>query len=72
MRRKKRHIDYEKLYNILLSEPLDYAKIRGVTGVANSGINQVIDSLSLRYPLYQIRNGVYGILKDGDEGETGE
>jgi hypothetical protein len=72
-RRKKRGVDYGELYNILLSEPLDYAKIRAVTGVRNSGIMQIIDTLTLRYPLYQIRKGVYGLLKDGDDDEkTGE
>jgi hypothetical protein len=66
-RRKKRWVDYEKLYNILLSEPLDYAKIRAVTGVPNSGIGQIIDVLTVRYPLYQIRKGVYGLLKNSEE-----
>jgi hypothetical protein len=72
-RRKKRRVDYEKLYNILLSKPLDYAAIREVTGVPNSGIGAIIDTLTVRYPLYQIRKGVYGLLKDEGDGEkTGE
>jgi hypothetical protein len=71
--RKKRGADYGELYNILLREPLDYAKIRAVTGVSSSGIMQIIDTLTLRYPLYQIRKGVYGLLKDDDDDEkTGE
>jgi hypothetical protein len=68
-RRKKKWVDYDELYNILRREPLDYAKIRAVTGVSNSGIMQIIDTLTLRYPLYQIRKGVYGLLKDGDDDE---
>jgi hypothetical protein len=72
-RRKKKTVQYGKLYNILLREPLDYAKIRAVTGVSNSGIMQIIDTLTLRYPLYQISKGVYGLLKDDDDDEkTGE
>jgi hypothetical protein len=58
---------------MLLRGPLDYAKIRAVTGVRNSGIMQIIDTLSLRHPLYQIRKGVYGLLKDGgDDEKSGE
>jgi hypothetical protein len=58
---------------MLQREPLDYAKIRAATGVKNSGIMQIVDTLSLRYPLYQIRKGVYGLLKDEDDDEkTGE
>ena len=29
----------------------------------------VIDTLSLMYPLYQKRKGVYGLLKDEDDDE---
>jgi hypothetical protein len=78
-RRKIRESDYDELYNILRREPLNYAKIRDVTGVSNSGIMQIIDTLTLRYPLYQIRRGVYGLLKDenydkkpGEENQSGE
>jgi hypothetical protein len=72
-RRKTKHVDYGELYNILRKEPLNYAKIREVTGVSNSGIMQIIDVLTLRYPLYQVRKGVYGLLKDEDDDEkTGE
>ncbi|MDR1507826.1 MAG: hypothetical protein LBI67_12060 [Treponema sp.] len=62
-------IDYERLHNILLREPLDYAKIRKVTGLPNSRISQVIDNLTFRYPLYQVRKGVFGLLKDKDDDE---
>jgi hypothetical protein len=68
-RRKTKSVEYGELYNILLREPLDRAKIREVTGVSNSGIMQIIDTLTLRYPLYQIRKGVYGLLKDGEDDE---
>ena len=64
---------YEKLYDILQREPLDYAKIRAATGASNVEIQRIIDALSIRYPLCRIRKGVYGLLKDGDDGErTGE
>jgi hypothetical protein len=34
---------------------------------------QVIDALTLRYPLYQIRKGVYGLLRgEGYDEKTGE
>jgi hypothetical protein len=66
-RRKSKHVDYGALYDMLCGGPLNYAKIREVTGVSNSGIMQIIDGLSLRYPLYQIRKGVYGLLKDDDD-----
>jgi hypothetical protein len=69
-RRKRKKVNYEKLYNILQTEPLDYAKIRAVTGVSNASIGAVIDCLSLRYPLYQISKGVYGLLKDEEDGKT--
>jgi hypothetical protein len=77
-RRKKKHVDYEKLYNILRREPLNYAKIRELTGVSNASIGQIIDGLTFRYPLYQIRKGVYGLLKEngydkkaGEENQSG-
>ena len=69
---KKKQDMYGELYNILLREPLDYAKIRAATGASNNKIQRIIDTLSLRYPLYQIRKGVYGLLKDeGDDEKTG-
>lgn len=67
----RKKVDYEELYNILKREPLNYAKIRAATGATNVKIQRIINALSLRYPLYQIRKGVYGLLKDeGDDKET--
>jgi hypothetical protein len=63
-RMKKDNINYDELYKILLREPLDYKKIKAATGVSGGKARQIIDTLSLRYPLYQISRGVYGLLKE--------
>jgi hypothetical protein len=55
-------VDYEKLYELLKKEPLTYAKIREATGAPNSAIMNIIDTLTLRYPLYCPRKGVYALL----------
>jgi hypothetical protein len=61
--KKKKKIADEKLYEILKKEPLTCAKIRAVTGAKGCGIMQIIDTLSLRYPVYQKRRGVYALLE---------
>jgi hypothetical protein len=70
--RKKNHVDYKKLHEALKTGPLTYARIREITGLRNSSIMHVIDTLSLMYPLYQVRKGVYGLLKDDEDGEESD
>jgi hypothetical protein len=70
MKRTRVTVDYDRLHALLLAGPLDYAAIRKATGLPNSGIVTVIDNLTLRYPLYRIRKGVYGLLEDGGDGKS--
>jgi hypothetical protein len=60
---EKPEVDYEKLYAILRQQPLTYDIIKGVTGLKNNAVVEVITTLSLRYPLYSPGKGVYELLR---------
>lgn len=65
-KKKKRVIDYEELYRLFLTGPVTFNQIEQVTGVSHNGVAQVITTLSLRYPIYELQRGVYKLYGDDD------
>lgn len=68
-KRKKRVIDYDALYQLFLQGPVRFSDIEQVTGMKHNAIAQVITSLSLRYPIYELKRGVYKLYGDDDYGD---
>lgn len=58
--------DYEKLYARLQQGPMTFAEIEEMSGVQHSGVAQVITTLSLRYPVWSPRRGVYKLMGPED------
>lgn len=56
-------VDYEKLYEILQRQPLTYDIIKHETGLNDSGVAQVITTLSLEYPVWNPTKGIYELLR---------
>ena len=66
---KKKKVDYVSIYEALKSGPLSFSQIEAMSGVAHSGVAQVITTLSLRYPVYEYRRGLYKLYGDDDYGD---
>lgn len=50
------------LYERLKEGPLTFNEIEKLTCVAHSGVAQVITTLSLRYPIWSPKRGVYTLI----------
>lgn len=68
-KKKRKAVDYEELYNLLLQGPLTFRQIEEVTGVSHCGVAQVITTLSLRYPIWSPKRGVYKLCESSDYGD---
>jgi hypothetical protein len=62
-RQPREEVDYARLYEILERQPLTYDIIKQVTGLKDSGVAQVITTLSLDYPLWNPAKGIYERLR---------
>lgn len=58
--------DYEMLHERLLEGPVSFKEIEKLTGVAHSGVAQVITTLSLRYPIWHPERGIYKLIEESD------
>jgi hypothetical protein len=56
-------VDYERLYAIMIRQPLTYDIIKAETGLNDSGVAQVITMLSLKYPVWDPAKGIYELLR---------
>jgi DNA-binding transcriptional regulator GbsR (MarR family) len=56
-------VDYDKLYAILEKQPLTYDIIKHETGLNDSGVAQVITTLSINCPVWNPAKGVYELLR---------
>lgn len=59
-------VDYNYLYSLLLKGPLTFAEIMAITGIKKEGVSQVITTLSLHYPIWEVKRGVYKLLTEED------
>jgi DNA-binding IclR family transcriptional regulator len=51
-----------KVYEILKSNSLGIDDIARLAGMDRAMVRRIIDTLSLKYPVYEEKKGVYGIL----------
>ena len=58
--------DYEMLYERFKEGPVTFREIEKLTGVAHSGVAQVITTLSIRYPIWSPKRGTYKLIEDKD------
>lgn len=65
-KRKRVPVDYDLLYQRLLEGPVTFAEIEELSGVAHSGVAQVITTLSLRYPVWSPKRGTYKLMEESD------
>ena len=60
--RKRKYVDYDRLYELLKKSPVSFEQIRQETGLDKKGAYQVITTLSLKYPVYSPERGMYALL----------
>ena len=62
-------VDYDMLYKMLLAGPVTFKMIEEATGVSHNGVAQVITTLSLRYPVWSPKRGIYKLCEASDYGD---
>lgn len=68
-KKKKVVVDYEKLYQLFLKGPVRWSEIEAASGVSHNSVSQVITTLSLRYPIYEVSRGLYKLYGADDYGD---
>ena len=67
--KKKRKIDYDLILAELKNGPLSFTQIQQLAGVSHAGVAQVITTISLHYPLYELDRGLYKLYGEDDYGD---
>ena len=66
-KRKRQPVDYDAIYKeLFLKGEVTFKQIEDFTGVSHNAVAQVITTLCLRYPIYDVRRGVYKLCEDSD------
>lgn len=65
-KKKRKRVDYDELYKMLLAGPVTFKDIQEATGVSHSGVSQVITTLCLKYPVWSPKRGVYKLCQAQD------
>lgn len=68
-KRARKPVDYEALYQLFLRGPVRFKDIEEVTGVSHNAVAQVITTLSLRYPIYELKRGLYKLYGAEEYGD---
>jgi len=68
-KRTRKPVDYEKLYELFKAGPVTFHQIEEAADVSHNSVAQVITTLSLRYPIYEVKRGVYKLYGDDDYGD---
>lgn len=66
---RKKKVDYDLIYREMQKRPLSFSQIEALSGVCHSGVAQVITTLSLHYPVYEVSRGLYKLYGDDDYGD---
>lgn len=67
--KKRRKTDYGAIVSALKKGPLSFTQIEQLAGCPRSGTYQVITTLSLHYPIFEVKRGVYKFAGDDDYGD---
>ena len=65
----RRKTDYGAIVAALQKGPLTFTQIEQIAGCARSGVSQIITTLSLHYPIFEAKRGVYKLYGDDDYGD---
>lgn len=68
-RKVKKPVDYDALYKLFLAGPVRFKDIEEASGVSHNAVAQVITTLSLRYPIYEVKRGTYKLLGTEEYGD---
>lgn len=68
-KKKRKNVDYDDLYRMFLQGPVTFNDIETRTGVSHNGVAQVITTLSLKFPIYEVKRGVYKLYGPDDYGD---
>lgn len=70
-KRTRKAIDYEALFQQLFADhkPVRFRDIEEASGVSHNAVAQVINTLSLRYAIYEVKRGVYKLYGDEEYGD---
>lgn len=68
-KKTRKAVDYEALYELFKKGPVHWHDIEVASGVSHSTVAQVITTLSLRYPIYELKRGVYKLYGDEEYGD---
>lgn len=60
--KKRVYVDYDFLYARIKEGPLTFRDIQELTGVSKAGVSQIITTMSLRFPVWSPKRGVYQLL----------
>lgn len=66
---KRKRVDYEAIYRAMCKGPLSFSQIEAMSGVSHCGVSQVITTLSLHYPVYEVSRGLYKVYGDEEYGD---
>lgn len=66
VKKKKKFVDYDVLFDALKKGPLMFCDIERLAGVPHSSVQQVITTLSIKYPVWSPERGVYKLMTDED------
>ena len=65
-RKPRQPVDYDLLYERLKAGPVTFAEIEELAGVPHCSVAQIITTLSLYYPVWSPKRGVYKLMEDSD------
>ena len=68
-KKTKKKIDYNLLVEELRKGPLTFTQIQAIAGIKRADVAQVITTLSLHYPIYEVRRGLYKLSTAEDYGD---
>lgn len=68
-RKTKKKVDYDLLVEELRKGPLTFTQIQAIAGIKRADVAQTITTLSLHYPIYEVRRGLYKLSTAEDYGD---
>lgn len=68
-KKTRNNYDYEAIVSALKEGPLTFTQIGKLAGCPKTMISEVITTLSLDYPVYAVKRGLYKLYGDDDYGD---
>ena len=68
-KKTKKKVDYQLIVSELKKSPLSFSQIQKLADVSRARVPQVITTLSLHYPVYEVARGIYKLYGADDYGD---